>query len=359
VVVDAAEVLERRIPDAMSTAGMPDRLAAEIDFLAGRVDRWCETSDRCSPAVAARSLASTGRRSEALTALATCDPTNAPLTEVAVAAWAASRVGGSIVPTAFARLATDTSEFVDDELPVGPRRMYVGLLHAAQGDLANAIDELHAAVVVGDARAPLWGALCRLELGRVLRTAEAVPIAGVPSSAPVLTAARTFFTAGGYRALVGRVDAARASVPALIEAGPSGRVGFGVQPSTAVRGGKGLIALGYLIEHRDRVVPAAELAAVVDGREVSADVAALAATWAFGDDDRESTPVGTSETIRDVLFDDATRSRTTKLLRRTIAKLSESHRLIAEHLDASIVTGHGCRYRPVGAAVEWNVDRPH
>jgi hypothetical protein len=358
-VVDAAEVLQRRIPDAMSTAGMSDRLAAEIDFLAGRVDRWCEISDSCTPAVAARSLVSAGRRSEAFAVLAKCDPTTAPLTEVAVAAWAASRVGGSFVPTALARLATDTSEFVDDELPVGPRRMYVGLLHAAQGDLAYAIDELHAAVVVGDARAPLWGALCRLELGRVLRTAEAVPVSGVPSSVPALTAARTFFIAGGYRALVGRVDEACASVPARIEAGPSGWVGFGVQPSTAIRGGKGLVALRYLIDHRDRVVPAAELAAVVDGRDVPVDVAALASTWAFGDDDRESTLAGTSETIRGVLFDDATRSRMTKLLRRTISKLSESHRLIAEHLDASIVTGHGCRYRPVGAPVEWSLDPPH
>lgn len=353
--VDAAEVLERRIPDAISTAGLPDRLAAEIDFLAGRVEPWSEMSDRCSPAVAARSLAWAGRRSEALTALTTFDPTAAPLTEVAVAAWAASRVGGSIVPAALDRLASDTSEFLDDELPIGPRRLYVGLLHAAQGDVASAIDELHAAVVVGDARAPLWGALCRLELGRVLRTAEAVPISGVPSSGPVLTAARTFFTAGGYRSLVGRVDDAGAPVPACIELGPSGRVGFGVQPLVGVRGSKGLIALRYLIDHGNRVVPAAELAAVVDGREVPADLADLAATWALGADDPESRLAGANEAIRGVLFDDPTRSRMTKLLRRTIAKLSESHRLSAMHLDASIVTGHGCRYRPTGAAVHWRV----
>jgi hypothetical protein len=354
---DVVDVLEHRIADVVSTVDLPLRLAAEIDFFAGRVEPWCDPGAEYTTAIAARSLASLGRRSDALAALSLIDPATAPVDDVAVAAWAASRVGGPIVRSALARLEAVTSDFLDDEVPIGPRQMYVGLLHAAQGDLTRAVDELRAAIGVADSRAPLWGALCRLELGRVLRTAEAVPI-GVSSSAPVLTAARTFFGAGGYRSLLGRVDEACATVSAVIEVGSPGRVGFGVQPPTDIRASKGLVALRHLVANQHRVVSAAELAVVVDGGDAARvasllPAALLPASWESGDDDPDAAIGNATGTIRAVLFDDATRSRMTKLLRRTIAKLSESHRLVAAHLDASVVTGHGCRYRPAGAPVQW------
>ena len=345
---DAADLLEHRIPDVLSTHDLPVRLAAEIDFLAGRVEPWSDPAAQYTSAIAARSLALLGRQADALAALSLLDAGTAPVTDVAVAAWAASRVGGPIVSTALARLQAVTSDFLGDDVSVGPRQMYVGLLHAAQGDLLSAIAELGAAIAVGDSRAPLWGALCRLELGRVLRSAEAVPIAGVPSSAPVLTAARTFFGAGGYRSLLGRVEAACATVPAVIEVGPPGRVGFGVEPDAAIRTSKGVVALRHLVANQHRVVSAAELALVVDGGDAAGIAVILPETWGSGDDETDA--------IRAVLFDEATRSRVTKLLRRTIVKLSESHQLIAAHLDASVVTGHGCRYRPVGAPVQWGAD---
>jgi len=353
---DAADLLERRIPDVVSTVDLPVRLAAEIDFLAGRVDRWSDPAAQYTPAIAARSLASLGRRADALAALWLLDLDTASVADVAVAAWAASRVGGPMVPTVLARLEAVTSDFLDDDVPMGPRQMYVGLLRAAQGDLTCAIDELRAAIGVGDSRAPLWGALCRLELGRVLSTAEAIPIAGVPSSAPVLTAARTFFGAGGYRSLLGRVEAACATVPAVIEVGTPGRVGFGVQPDVEIRTSKGVVALRHLVANQDRVVSAAELALVIDGGDAASIAALLPAAWGSGDDDPDAAVAGATGAIRAVLFDEATRSRVSKLLRRTIVKLSESHQLVAAHLDASVVTGHGCRYRPAGAPVQWGAD---
>ena len=353
---DVADLLERRIPDVVSTVDLPVRLAAEIDFLAGRVEPWSDPTAQYTTAIAARSLALVGRRADALAALWLLDLDAASVADVAAAAWAASRVGGPVVPTALARLEAVTSDFLDDDVPMGPRQMYVGLLRAAQGDLLCAIDELRAAIAVGDSRAPLWGALCRLELGRLLRTAEAVPFVGVASSAPVLTAARTFFGAGGYRSLLGRVEAACATVPAMIVVGTHGRVGFGVQPDVEIRTSKGLVALLHLVANQDRAVSAAEIALVVDGGDAASFAGLLPATWGSGDDDPDATVAGATGAIRAVLFDEATRSRVSKLLRRTIVKLSESHQLVAAHLDASVVTGHGCRYRPAGAPVEWNLD---
>ncbi len=190
----------------------------------------------------------------------------------------------------------------------------------------------------------------------MLRTAEAIPIAGVASSVPALTAAGTFFGAGGYRSLLGCVAEASAVVPALIAVGPPGRVGFGVQPDVVVRTSKGMAALRHLVVNQHRVVSAAELAVVVEGGDAARIAAVQPTVWTSGGDEAELEAVGASDTIRAVLFDEATRSRVTKLLRRTIVQLADSHQLIAAHLDASIVTGHGCRYRPVGAAVQWSVE---
>lgn len=353
---DIIELLERRIPDVVSTVGLPVRLAAEIDFLAGRVDTWCDPSEEYPPAITARSLAARGRTVEAARLLRQVDVAGAELADLAAAAWAASRVGGPVVPALLARLDAETSEFLDGEIPAGPRRMFVGMLHGASGDISRAVHELEAAVAVGDARAPLWGALGRLELGRVLRTAASIPVPGTRPAEPVLAAARTFFLAGGYRWLLHRVEAASGPVEARIEfTGPS-RVGLGVQPAAEVRSGKGLVAIAHLVSNADRVVSAAELAAIVDGRDAS-DVVAFATDALMATESDFDVDVDVSRSIRSVLFDEATRSRITKLLRRTIESLSSSHRLVGEHLAASVVTGHGCRYRATGAPVTWRIER--
>jgi hypothetical protein len=255
-----------------------------------------------------------------------------------------------------ARLDAETSEFLDGEIPAGPRRMFVGMLHGASGDISRAVDELEAAVVVGDARAPVWGALSRLELGRVLRTASSIPVPGTRPAEPVLAAARTFFLAGGYRSLLGRLETASDPVEARLELGPPSRVGFGVQPVAEVKAGKGFVAIAHLVTNAHRVVSAAELAAIVDGRDAS-DVVAITEALLVGTDSDLDAGVDVGGDIRSVLFDETTRSRITKLLRRTVAALSSTHRLVGEHLASSVVTGHGCRYRPVGAPVTWSVER--
>jgi hypothetical protein len=133
-------------------------------------------------------------------------------------------------------------------------------------------------------------------------------------------------------------------------------VGFGVQPAVTVRTGKGLDALRYIIANRHRAVPAIELCRMLDGGDVAeiADLATgdvLAQLSAKGGDGNDL--VGQ---LRALFFDDSTRSRITKLLRRTIAKLGEAHRLLGLHLEASIGTGHACRYEPAGTVdVSWQL----
>lgn len=334
-------LLEHRIPDVTSTVGLPVRLAAEIDYLAGRVDRWADPDTESMPAISARSLALLGRPADAREVLADIDVETTAIADLAAAAWAASRVGGPTIASLLSRLETGTADFLDEGLPMGPRRLYVGLLHAARGDLDLATDALSDAVAHGDRRAPFWGALCRLELGRVLRTAEAVPIGDPPPSASPLTAARTFFAAGGYRSLLQRVQEADAPVRATFDVGPQTVVGFGVQPSVAIRPSKGLVAIRHLVVNGPRLVPAMELANIVDGRDMPS---------------RRIDAADSSDRLRALYFDDRTRSRVTKLLRRTVSKLTETHRLSGVHLEAAIETGHTCRYRPPGAPVWWETD---
>ena len=351
--MDPADLLERRIPDVVSIAGLPAPLAAEIDFFAGRVDAWCEPVNRDARAIAARALALRRRDAEARACLAVFDHDDATIADLTAAAWAASRVGGPSLAPLLGRLETAGSEFLDGDHPLGPRRLFTGMLRAASGALPAAIADLSAAVSIGDARAPFWGALSRLELGRVLRTAEAVPVADVAPSAPVLGAARTFFGAGGYRALGDRVEALQAPVAAVFAVGTPSRVGFGVQPAIEVRAGKGLVAISHLIVNCGRTVSAAELAGVLDGADVSRIAAMTSATWRSGGNGDDAGDEVNIAAIRSLVFDDSTRSRMTKLLRRTIASVAEAHPVIGAHLGASLTTGHGCRYRPIGAAVEW------
>lgn len=356
-----AGLLEHRIPDVVCTADLPVPLAAEVDFLAGRVDRWLHQSLEISAAISARSLAFLGRASEARRVLAGLDAAELGPIDLSAAAWAASRVGGPTLDPLLARFENSADAFITGLVPVGPTTLFSGMLRAAKGDLAGAASDLATAIDIGDARAPLWGALGRLELARVLRTAEAVPLPNFVPATSALTAARTFFAAGGYRSLLDRV-AVDASTRATLVVGSTSVVGFGVHPSVEVKSSKGLTALHHLISHRDRIVTAAELAVVVDGGRAAALAALTPAAWheiadraAHREFDSPASPDDASVALRRVFFDDATRSRITKLVRRTIDKLREECPPLGWHLDASVGTGHGCRYLPSGLPVEWEL----
>jgi hypothetical protein len=359
----AAHLIEHRIPDVVSTAGLPLALAAEIDFLAGRVDGWLEVSSEVSAGLAARSLAFAGRRREAEDALAKVDLQTADANETAAAVWAVSRVGGAMVDPLLSWLESMEADFVTSPVPVGPTRLFTGVLRAVAGDLAAAAADLADAVLVGDARAPIWGALARLELGRVLRTAAAVPLDDFGAANPVLTAARTFFAAGGYRALLERVDVECSEVIATLRIGAPCRVGFGAHAVVDMRSSKGLLALHHVISNSQRVVTAAELAVVLDGGDAEQLAMVMPEAWhrvvAHGDDSMGQVDVDAAEdlsaALRRVFFDDSTRSRISKLIRRTIAKVESACPPLGQHLAASVQTGHGCAYRPAGPMVVWQL----
>jgi hypothetical protein len=292
-----------------------------------------------------------GRSSQARAALDDVDV--ADPADVARAAWAASRVGGPSTVALLARLAAVSDDFIAGEAPMGPTALFTGMLRGAHGDIAGAVADLRVAVAIGDARAPIWGALGRLELGRVLRTAEAVPIEGLGAARSTLTAARTFFAAGGYRSLSQRMVDADAPVEVTSQLARSCIVGFGVHPAVAVKASKGLTALHHLVTNTGRVVTAAELAVVVDGGATDAVAALLPDAWQHvadhgSDGGLERAAEGASAELRRVFFNDIVRSRISKMLRRTIDKVGLSCPLLGWHLDASVRTGHGCRYVPAG-----------
>jgi len=351
-----ADLLERRIPDVMSTAGLPPSVASEIDFLAGRTDRWIN-----SPAVGvglrARALAASGDFDAARILLEDFDPDDACEQELVAAAWAVSRAGP--VSLAFRLLEIVEqfgSTFVIDEMPLGPTDSSVGLLRSATGDLDGAVHAFRDAAVVGDTRAPIWGALARLELARVLRCATALGEEGLLGEANrALVAAKTFFVAGGYRSLLERADNLGSDpVRAVLASGEQWTVGFGVQPTVLAKPSKGLRALQHLLENRHRPVSSAELVCLLDGGDAES-IAELASGEVLGQlDDHTSGDAELTGKLRATFFDDANRSRVTKLVRRTIVRLGESHRLLGAHLDGAIRTGHVCRYRPHGElAVRW------
>ena len=237
-----------------------------------------------------------------------------------------------MVTRLLAELAGASSSFLIDDVPFGPTDLFTGVLLASCGRLDASAAALRTAVAVGDARAPVWGALARTELARVLRCMEALPgTEGARDADRVAFAARTFFAAGGYQAQLARlgddpIDLAAGVCPTMgtLQPGSSGWVvGFGVQPAANVRASKGLVALHHLVLNRARPVPVAELARVL------------------GDDTVEATT-------------ETTRTRMSKLLRRTIAKLADTHHLLAVHLDASVRTGLHCQYADVGRSdVSW------
>ena len=198
------------------------------------------------------------------------------------ASWAVSRVGpDQLVPSLLARLEREAEEFLSmGDLPLGPRSTVAGLLEAGAGRLDRALDFFDDAVRVGDARAPLWGALARLEQGRVAHSVVAVGATDDSTNSSAvdhtLGSARTFFVAGGYGSLLARCDGVDQAVDAWsaphggrLVPGPRWAVGFGVQPPVDVRPSKGLAALHYLIAKRGRAVPAVELDLAANGHDTS------------------------------------------------------------------------------------------
>jgi len=357
-----ADILERRIPDVTSTCHLPDQLGIEVDFLAGRTERWA----RCStigPGLRARALIVAGELDEARAVLDEFETANASPHELIAAAWAVSRVGSTpLAEGLLERVGQFGESFVVDEVPLGPRGTSVGLLRSTIGDLDGATIALREAAAIGDARAPIWGALARLELTRVLRCAAAVGVGAngqstLDEAERASLAARTFFLAGGYRSLLERTThIAGERVRGTLLIGPRWTIGFGVQPNELIGSTKGLVALRHMLANRHRPVSSIELIRLLDGGDVdeivdlvSGDTLGQLAADEVADSEVEAR-------LRKIFFDDSNRSRITKLLRRTISKVGESHRLLGDHLHAAIRTGHVCRYVPTSEVeVCWEV----
>ncbi|MBX3313139.1 MAG: hypothetical protein KF906_02365 [Actinobacteria bacterium] len=365
---DARGLLDRGVPDVVDTDALSSRLAAEVDYLAGRTTRWTDDAD-VAPGIAARALVVADRHADARAALARVvaeGPLDAQ--DLVAAIWAMSRVGdppGARVLAGALDGPDDPSGadgfVVVDDVPLAHRALLDGLLAVAAGDLTTADDRLTEAVAGGDARAPLWGALARVELARVRwTTADLLPsddarrTAAIDDARRLALAARTFFVAGGYRHLVSTTadlfgeprpsDRAEPRLGHLVE-GSTWLVGFGAQPPVRVPATKGLLALRHVVEHRDRAVTAVELEVVLDGGDHRMlDHEALLAEVGAGDADVAA--------LRSRLADPRARSRITKLLRRTIDRLGEDHAVLAAHLAGSVQTGYACRYR-ADPAVRW------
>lgn len=371
---DPAELLDRGVPDVVDTDALPRRLGAEIDYLAGRTAAWTNPDADVTAGLRARACVVAGLVPEAHQALAEVSEHGPADAQDAFAAiWAASRVGGPPVDTSNRSWAADGEDgFITVEgVPIGHVSFADGLAAVQRGDLDAAAARLEAAVAAGDRRAPLWGALARVELARVRWTIADLLTADDPDRPATIDdarrlglSARTFFVAGGYRHLTsttaglfgtcttGADDPDRPPVPRrnargaharaeprlghLIE-GPTWTVGFGAAPPVAVRPSKGLIALRHLVEEPGRAVAAVELDLVVDGEDPD-DLGhdALLAAVASGEADESS--------LRPRLLDPRARSRTSKLLRRTIERLGDDHPVLGRHLALTIRTGYACRY---------------
>ena len=352
------DILDRAIPDTLSTDALSPALSAEVDHLAGRTEPWTRSDPDVQWGLRCRALVAAGSFEAARQELVERTSTGEVETTVqglAAAVWAAARVGPPPVIEALQRQVDrlDDGFLLQDDVPLGSTEQLRGLLRAARSDLPGATADLGDAASIGDRRAPLWGALARLELGRVLRSSGADHAA----STRALTSARTFFAAGGYRhlAAVARLTAAPpivgpGAVPGLghLVAGPRWMVGFGVAPPVEVRPAKGLTAIAHLVVNRDRQVPAVELDRLLAGRPMSALAPKLdaALSVAQGPDD-----LRLCAELRAQFMDDRARSRVSKLLHRTTEKLGEAHPLLGEHLAASIQTGYACRYHAPGGVL--------
>jgi hypothetical protein len=365
-----AELLERAIPDLMSTHDLPASLAAEIDFLAGRTSKWEVERPGTRSSIRARALALRGDKATACELLSSIELQELEPQDVAATAWAISRVGpADLAAPLLDIIQRERGDFLHaGEIPLGPKATTVGILQATLGRVEPAAGSLAEAVMVGDARAPIWGALARLEQARVALCAEAAGVSlprcnvGAARLAEnAITSARTFFLSGGYQSLLLRVEGLvgpplspagdgsewlRPAVAHLIP-GRQWTVGFGVQPPVPIRRSKGLMALHHLIENRHRVVSALELDRAVNGGDTEA-----VARLSEGLDIDSASAVG----IHAQLIDERVRSRVSKLIHRTISKLEADHRLLAVHLARSVSTGYGCRYRPTSQVeISWNL----
>ncbi len=369
------DLLERRIPDVVSTDDVPDLLAAEVDFLASRHARWVD-SPTAAPVVRARAMVAAGAIEEAREIIDRLDLRRLTDGEALIAAWAVSRCGSaSRAHDLLDRLTVVADDFVVDGVPYGPVALGIGQLHGVLGQVDDALEALRRAVSVADGRLPMWGALARVELARGLVCADAVD--GRPGARleadRAATSALTFLTAGGYRALRARVEhdldgcAPGGATSGVLHGGERWTVGLGLQPSVEVEPRRGLVALQYLIAHRHRHVTAVELAMVIDGAHID-DVPELFRRRAIDaqislDDRFESTArrqgadPSDTDVVRALLIDESARSRVTKLIRRTVAFLATRHRLVGEHLAVAVTTGHQCRYTPPGTGeVNWSLE---
>ncbi len=369
--VEGSELVERRIPDQLATDGLEPALAAELDFLAGRAAPD-DDSGLLDDGVLARARWLAGDTAHARALLAELDLAALGAQGLAAAAWTASRVGPSdVLPALDAALESGPELLSANDVPLGPRLRYLGIVRAARGQTRAAIDLLRTAVTVGDQRAPLWGALSRADLARVIHSARAaaalpgdVAAAAADEERRAATAARTFLAAGGYLGLsarldveLGRGDMVGEAATGWFSPGTTWRTGFGVQPPVEVSGSKGLRALRYLLVHRDREVAAIELARVSDEEDPTEVASALAGiNLAQLVDARSDAVRGTeAEALRALVVDDATRTRVSKLLRRTVDRLGEHHHLLGSHLAASVRTGHVCSYDPP-LPTRWRID---
>lgn len=370
-VPDAATIVERGIPDRVATDDLAPRLAAEIEFLADRRAPSGD-SDVFDDGVHARRLVVAGDGGAARRLLAGLDPATLSLQGVAAAAWAASRVGPRSVVGALTgvfRSGPDTLE--DDGIPLGPRDRYLGSLLAAAGDLDGAAEALRRAAAVGDVRAPIWGALARAELARVLQTASALgpgsPLGAVDGELRrASVAARTFFAAGGYRGLltrfdreVGSPDHPGTAATGVLWHADSWTGGFGVQPASAIGGGTGLRAIHHLLVHRDRPVAAVELGRVIEGGDGTEIADALAGVDPLALVLPRAGGVLSARVaeLRALVLDETVRSRVGKAMHRTIDRLAADQPVLAAHLAAAVRTGHVCRYDSP-TPVEWVLSEP-
>lgn len=355
-----SHLLDRCRPDATDVEALGAVVAAEIDHLAGRPGRWTDPSMRVAPAIAARAHLDAGRPDDARRALATAPvPQRWTDHELAAAAVVLSRVGTprsiDAARDEFARRRLRPGGFLHEgDVPLGPVVLFEGMLAAAAGDAVAGEALLRAATRIGDERAPVWGAIARHELVRVLRDEAADDPAGpTPECGAMTTTARMFFVSAGYdhrRRLLDEIGSAGTpgvaapSVGTLVE-GTAWSVGFGVQPAVEVAGSKGLRAIRYLIRHRRRRVPAVELDAAL-GDDPGLAVADLRERIA------RQAESGTDDDLRSVLVDDRVRLRTTKLVRRTMERLAVDHPRLGRHLRATVETGHSCAYL-AGPHVRW------
>lgn len=346
-----SHLLDRGTPDVTVTAALDVAAACEIDLLAGRTDRWMTPGPTVPHGVAARANVLAGLPDDARAILDDAPPAAAwSNRSLASGSWAISRVGGpqlAAVEAVLAGLGSTGGFLCEGEVPLGPVGMFVGMLAAASGDLERGVGCLRDAAHVGDERSPSWGARARHELVRVLHDASADGDPAMAADCEAMrTTARMFYVSTGYDHERARLDAigARAPHPSLAIAGcgvlapgSTWTVGFGVQPPVAVRQSKGLAAIHHLIRNRHRRMPAVELDAVLHP-DAERRLAALEADIAG------AVESGGEAELRALLHDDQVRSRVSKLIRRTIARLREDHRRLGDHLDAMVETGHSCAY---------------